>query len=526
MLASVSYLNSEVFVRGTNTLKFGSGSQWAGSQKEIEVPKQYLEDWFDLEMESGNFTLGLRFEAADSTEHNEQLKGITRRYLTYADDHFTVTAGDFYSIFGRGLVLDLKEEKADFFDSKITGGKVEFEHDFGSFKMLGGTSYFKYIDDIDPLNETVKELDTKLLGTDLSLNMNEIVDLGEFSLALGGSYLYMEGDKADPNQFEYNTRFIKKTEIGGVNLYANYSDFDFYNEYAVKTTFRSPVKKGWANYSSLTYGTTGLGITLEYKDYYNYGANPNEALSSFTPYQNPPMVVIDHASHLLNNHQHELNANDEIGYKLSVRGTIKDFDFTAIFAHSSKHDEDNPLPMFDNNYTPYLDGWLDGSYSHKQYKIKLGGGYFKDTPLSKGENSFLTSNSDEKLAYTQERVTGFSEFTYDLAKGYAIKANLEMQGVTSGTEDVNHDYEDYYTSLEFSNPEYGYIGAKYIKTTEEVLGDAPDNWFSVEAGFKLFDNHKLELFYGRERAGIKCTGGSCRQVPEFDGFKMSFVSTF
>jgi len=47
-----------------------------------------------------------------------------------------------------------------------------------------------------------------------------------------------------------------------------------------------------------------------------------------------------------------------------------------------------------------------------------------------------------------------------------------------------------------------------------------------EAGLIINANHKLEIFYGRERAGIKCTGGACRQVPEFEGVRATLVSTF
>ncbi|MDD3045531.1 MAG: DUF6029 family protein, partial [Candidatus Delongbacteria bacterium] len=137
----------EVLVNATNTMRFGTGKEWVGEDKDIEIPKQYFEDWIDIEASKGNFRAGLRFEAADSSSYNETLSEVTRLYFNYSNEGIDVTAGDFYGSFGRGLVFGLKESKADFFDSKIRGGKFEYCGEMFGIKALGGKSYFKYIND-------------------------------------------------------------------------------------------------------------------------------------------------------------------------------------------------------------------------------------------------------------------------------------------------------------------------------------------------------------------------------------------
>jgi len=422
-------LADDVEISATNTIKFGSGSEWTGDAKDIEVEKLYLEDWLDMELTKGNFTAGIRFEAADSSEYNESIKDITKRYFQYSDNDLTITAGDFYGTFGRGLVLDLKEEKADFFDNKLTGGKIEYEADYFSTQILGGKSYFKYINDYDPLNKKVEQMNNAVYGGETNLYLSEMLKIEDYSFGIGGSYLFMEGDYVPENQYLYSESFIEKTEIGAFSVNISAFDFDFYNEYALKNTYRDPSKKGWANYSSLSFAKEGFGVTMEFKDYYQYGANPNNVVSGFSAYQDAPEVTIDHVSHLLKTHPHEINANDEIGYKLSMRATVFDaLDLTSVVAVASKHEDDKFFPNFDDEYLPYYDSWIDGRFGVDKFHFVVGGGYYYDSPLSKGNNRFVVpEEDDDSNIYTMEMNTYMLETSYELNSNSALKFGAEFQ---------------------------------------------------------------------------------------------------
>ena len=39
-------------------------------------------------------------------------------------------------------------------------------------------------------------------------------------------------------------------------------------------------------------------------------------------------------------------------------------------------------------------------------------------------------------------------------------------------------------------------------------------------------NHRLQLGYGRTRAGINCSGGVCRYMPETKGIYLSYNGSF
>lgn len=518
----------EMNITATNTIKFGIGKEWGGDEKNIEIPKQYFEDWIDIQAVKGDFTAGLRFEAADSSSHNEAINEITKLYFNYSSDKLNITAGDFYGSFGRGVVFGLKESRSDFFDSKVTGGKFEYCGDYFSFKALGGKSYFKYINDYDPQVQTVEQMNNAVLGSELVLPVSQYMNLEDYTVNIGASYLFIKGDETPENQYLYNAMFIEKSEFAGLSIEAAAFDIEFYNEYAIKKTARTPSQTGWANYSSLSYAVKGFSLGLEFKDYYKYGANPNEPSSGFTPYQSAPELIIAHSSHLLNTHPHEVNPNDEIGYKLTSMYQMNDnLSFNGTYAFSSKHNEDAVIPEFSEDYLPYKDLWVGADYAQEMYGFSGGFGYFVDSPLSKGINQLIVpgSDSDSTSVYFDERITFMGEYNIKLDENSKIALCGEFQKVKN--EYLDEDYNDIYGSVEYALSPYGYINLSMITTSQKFeSSDTPDLWLGIEAGINIRENHKLELFYGRERAGIKCSGGTCRQVPEFDGFRMTLISDF
>jgi hypothetical protein len=516
----------EINITATNTMRFGLGREWGGPAKDIEIPKQYFEDWIDVEASKGNFTAGLRFEAADSSSHNESLKEITKLYFRYSNKGINITAGDFYGSFGRGLVFGLKESKPDFFDSKITGGKFEYSGEMFGFKALGGKSYFKYINDWDPAQQTVEQMNNSVLGGEVFLPVSSYLGLENLSVGIGLSYLNVKGDFVEETQYLYGEMFIEETNIGGLSAEIIWSDLEFYNEYAIKTTERTPSQTGWANYSSVSYAVRGFSLGLEFKDYYKYGANPNDQASGFTPYQNAPELIIVHSSHLLNTHPHQVNPNDEIGYKLSAAYQLNDrLDLNGSFAFSSRHNGDSVIPEYDEQYLPYLDVWLGSGFVEEKYGITAGAGYFSDAPLSKGINQLIIPGEEgQPDVYSDQRITFTGEYFFKVNEKSKLAFCGEFQTVSN--DYLGEDYNDIYVSSEYSYSPLGYISVSLIKSSQEVSGDAPDMWLGFETGIDITDSHKLELFYGRERAGVKCSGGTCRQVPEFDGFRMTLISEF
>ncbi|MES2643242.1 MAG: DUF6029 family protein [Myxococcota bacterium] len=60
-----------------------------------------------------------------------------------------------------------------------------------------------------------------------------------------------------------------------------------------------------------------------------------------------------------------------------------------------------------------------------------------------------------------------------------------------------------------------------------VFGEAGDSLYAaVEAQWMPNSSTTLKAFYGAYRAGIRCAGGQCRNLPGFEGAKVSLTTTF
>jgi len=60
----------------------------------------------------------------------------------------------------------------------------------------------------------------------------------------------------------------------------------------------------------------------------------------------------------------------------------------------------------------------------------------------------------------------------------------------------------------------------------EISGRAKGRWTFVESKIEFMRNHNFTLWMGKVRGGRQCSGGVCRYVPDFDGFRFSLISRF
>ena len=64
----------------------------------------------------------------------------------------------------------------------------------------------------------------------------------------------------------------------------------------------------------------------------------------------------------------------------------------------------------------------------------------------------------------------------------------------------------------------------------DINGDISDRangpWSFVEAKMEFMRNHNVTLWTGKVRGGRQCSGGVCRYVPDFDGYRISLISRF
>lgn len=111
-------------------------------------------------------------------------------------------------------------------------------------------------------------------------------------------------------------------------------------------------------------------------------------------------------------------------------------------------------------------------------------------------------------------------FTGDVLYKFAKKKSLRFELQHLSTQEDNKNWAAFLAELGYApnwtffvQDLYNYGGAKKIHY--------------YNAGFSYtYSSHRLLISYGRQRAGLICTGGVCRLVPASTGLTVTLSSSF
>ncbi len=79
-------------------------------------------------------------------------------------------------------------------------------------------------------------------------------------------------------------------------------------------------------------------------------------------------------------------------------------------------------------------------------------------------------------------------------------------------------------TLEYSKSPLWTLSTRLEYTTTETEQAGQQFWPVVGGTYRIGSAHTLGLQYGSERGGVVCTGGVCRLINPFTGFRLSLVS--
>lgn len=244
-----------------------------------------LENWTDLTWQRDFYLASLRYEInrppdpfifpQDSLLAPNEL---TFRFAEFYYKNFTARIGNFYSMFGRGLVLRTYEDRNLRVDNNLDGVKLNLDGSFYKLQALAGKMRDKY-----------NRRKDHLFGVDLEVNLAD-------NLQVGSNLLRQE--LPDLNH-----------QIGSFR--ANYTrDWgEIYGEMAKPDWHDQP-----SFYLALNTALEKFTAIIEYKDYHNLSF-PN---FYGTEYNAAPSLTREHTFALLNRHPHALNLNDEKGYQIEL----------------------------------------------------------------------------------------------------------------------------------------------------------------------------------------------------------------
>lgn len=511
----------------SNLLRYGDGKRIFGS---LKLKQKYFENLTDVRVSlPQSITFGFRMLYDDPPEVGETFRGISRRYIEYNNNNIYLRAGNSSALFGRGLALNLFEDRGLVYDTWMDGVQLKYNHDIFNATVLGGSIDFR-----DSLIITRHET-YKIRGGNL-----EVQPFDE--MVFGFSYIYSEGNLP---QGAVNSGIPPKNikaEIPEFYVSLNLNRLSIYLDWSRKWTNVIEDKTsstGWGLYGAVSYLGDGYGVTLDYKNYSfdirdPYGRNDLSRPTRMLPIQNPPIVQKEHSYTLLTRALHEVNFNDEVGFQVDAFYSLNDnttlnLNTSISSIHNSYELNDdgftfsqikrasNFLPSFDKEFFPYYELFLEGEH-------------------------YYDISSAVRLALAFRKYTFFNEFSSDksstVTNSFVIP--LQVQNVFSEYYSLTFQSEHEWVSKEFKGMTDKFfnhlitvinsfcsnltatIRFEYTTSNNDVSGRK--NWLSGEIGYRLMQSHVITVSYGNERGGLACSNGVCRYIQPFEGFRLAILS--
>lgn len=464
--------------------------------------KEIFENWFNLDYTKGIFSAGLRFDIFQPNDPDpsisrgkERYADIAYKYLKAEIGNFekgvAVTAGNFYSLFGRGLILKSYEERNIRIDNNLLGVKAEGR--YGGFILQALTGM--------PENALAQRKDI-LHAIDLEYR-------GFQNLQVGGSFA--------SNQPDING--VARTTLASIRVQPSIWNFDFYLEYGIKQN--DDVKRnvfknneeiiGQAFYGSMNFYLGSFSFAGEVKHYDNFAFTTHDGT---VVYNTPPSLRKEYTYQLLNRHPSPLDQTNERGFQAEVNYYLDDnnqlnanFGMTETLPASSYFQRvlGFNLPVFIQHKEFFIQGARNWSDSYTSI-------------LSFGFNEELPTNTRNFAPILENR------FYFDNIN--TVKVTIEHQHTTNRTTD-----EKYYSNvlaLEYlRSPSLSISLVTEVETKEPEEGRKVRKlWSFIQLGYKIFQNTDLSLLIGSRQAGNICIGGVCRFEPEFRGIELSMLTRF
>jgi len=485
-LLSLSYSQSAYFSAGL-TARYGSGFQ---SSIEIGDTTRnsyvFREHTLDITAGYGNFSIWSNFEFSSPPRIGPDHLGLRKLRMMWESDYLSVSAGDLYGQFGRGLALNLWESQGIDWDSSLRGiwlttrPNEKLTLDIVSGNSAGGR-HLPIGPGVDP---RIRDFSEDATVSALLLSVDNI--LPNLSIGLYG----VDVDAFKPWFGKMQNLFGDVETVDSVNVrtrsfspgfFVEYigRDYDLYVEvmkrsleiFDTDSLYSTPSfewiyyereNKGWGGYASVSYYPGKLGLTLEYKNYFFDDSHPDirtklpYRLGRLAPIMNGPTAFKEHSAVLMRRTPHIMDFEDEVGIQAEVNLNVSD-DLFLIFnyAQSSRH-----TGFRDVNYIDGYDGW------------------------EKVETESLLWFSDNEMFYP------FKEFYGEMNYHYS-PLNLDLRLMAARSSEMVETYAENILELPYSetHPLYDH--------TQEQL-----NWFKrdlftlpTQLTMNLPSGHGLMLYW-------------------------------
>lgn len=514
-------------------------------QEDKAIGTEETNDWaqtntyVDLAARSNHLDAGLRFEFtkyplpgyATATE-NFKGWGVPNFYLKAHFDKWDLTLGTFYEQFGSGFILRTYEERSLGIDNSLLGGKLVVRPVKGvQVKALSGKQrhYWKWNS-------------SWVSGADLELSFDQwFKSMQEHGtcFTLGASWVnkYESADDeviwADPTHKLNLPSTVNAFDVRGT-LQAG--AFNVLAEYAWKTDdptydrlYPYIYRKGTVAMLSASYSKNGLSLLLQAKRSDNMTFRSERSVQGLSSnINNLPAFTTEQTYALAALYPYATQPNGEWAYQAEFGYRFKKNTWLGgKYGTNLKINFSHIHSINRNDHTN--DGNSRGTSGYGSAFWKWGSQtYYQDLNVhidKKFSRSFTLNLMYMNQFYNKTVVEGEGGmihsdiFVADAKYKFNNKVTLRGEAQYLSTKEDDGDWV--YGLLELS------VLPHWMFTVSDMYNCGVSKLHYYQ-GLVTFSHgaHRLQLGYGRTRAGYNCSGGVCRMVPASKGFTLSYNYNF
>ena len=443
-----------------------------------------------------------RTEGFRSSADGRDYSHLAQRSLSYTYDRLQATVGHFYGIVGKGLLLHAFELPGVLTEGRGTRRRYQLIRDLDGFQV---EFRWRNVDVMSLRGSPVNsDLPPQLNGID---RRNGLVTGGAITADLGsdvevgaGTLEYESGTLRERGVTVYSRVGLSRLlqSLGKGNWYADLS-----GEYAqldpdAGRWFSLDRELARALYVASTVTGERWGLSLEYKNYRDF------AIPSVN---NPPTLIREHDTYLLNRQTHALLADDETGFQAELSSSLPhDVGLTASFNRATRRGRATEIDRHLHEYFVQVDSPL-GDHQHGQ---------------------LFADFARNRILENERRITAGARWEWDASAVYSAAIDMQYQDVERRFGATRFPFADLLMELEFSRFP-GWNGSlQWQRSTDELETGAAESgatyWWSLGASWHYRHGQSASLFAGRRRTGLACTAGTCYEVLGFEGVELRLVN--
>ena len=489
----------------------------------------------DILYTNGNFSAGLRFEAY----HNPLLgfnnmykgEGIANYFVSYQGDIISITAGNFYEQFGSGMILRAYEDRYLGIDNSLRGLNVTLRPFNGiTIKALAGKQRYFW----DYSNGIVRGIDGEVNLNSLITSMAESKLRATFGAGFVSKYEEYQTLYADESHI-YNLPL--NVGAGAVRMDLSYGNWGLQTEYARKGQDPSIMndfiyREGEALMVNATYSQKGFSANIQAKRVDNMCFKSKRMETGEMLYINYiPAITKQHTYAFLSMYPYATQTTGEMGLQGDVMYKIKKETLLGGKYGTDIHLNAAVITAIDTTQVPgvgigYQSDWFKtGDLYYADVSIEIAKKLSKSTILTctYGYQIFNPIVEGHKGDLHHNHIV-VADLTWKMNKKNVMRFEAEWMGSDSK---YNHDVDDKRCGDWIMGlVEYNFTSAWFVSVSDQyAYNDGIGNYYNVSVGY----NHgatRIQLGYGKQREGLLCIGGVCRQVPASNGLTFSLTTSF